>query len=58
MPIEIFELVVSVNLTEQEAKEEAKNPLKKQVDRIVDQQAIVEEAVEQVLAILEHQKER
>ena len=58
MPIEIMELVVSVRLTEQEEKETRQNPLKKQIDRIVDQGALVEEAVEQVLAILEHKKER
>ena len=58
MAIEILEFIVRGNITTGKAQEAASNPMKEQLDQLIDKQLLTEEIVEQVLGILHHQNER
>ena len=58
MPIEIFELVVKASLTEQQNESNGSGQMQVQSTEGVDHQILVEEAVAQVLAILNYKDRR
>lgn len=58
MPIEIFELVVKASLTEQQNESNGSGQMQVQSTEGVDHQVLVEEAVAQVLAILNYKDRR
>lgn len=58
MPIEILELVVKANISEEPTQQEAAAPEGKEEKQLMEKQLLTEEIVEQVLAILHHKAER
>ena len=58
MPIEILELVVKADITENQVKKNASNPVQQQLSKAIDKEQLVEEIIEQVFAILDYKKQR
>ena len=58
MPVEILEIIVRANVQEQGTAEATASPGNSTEGDNFQQQAIVEECVEQVLEILRHRTER
>lgn len=58
MPVEMLEMVIKANLTEEKAKKENKNPVQEQVNQLFDKQTLTEDIFAQVIAYLEHKAER
>ena len=58
MPIEILELVVKANISEEPAQQKAAALEEKEDKQLMEKQLLTEEIVEQVLAILHHKAER
>ena len=58
MPVEMLEMVIKANLTEEKAKKENDNPVQEQVNQLFDKQTLIEDVFAQVIAYLEHKSER
>lgn len=58
MPIEILELIVKADVTEDKIQKGSANPAKEQMSQLFDKELLMEEILEQVIAMLVHKKER